>query len=496
VTGVNGETFTVSSGNATLASKNIQTNQQPNSLNSIVLSGVSGSLTSNYNTLTAAQTLLSVTPANLSAVGTQVYNGTTTFNAGSFTSVTGVNGETFTVSSGNATLASKNIQTNQQPNSLNSIVLASVNGSLTGNYSTLTVTQTSLTVTPASYTAITGTKIYDGVNGIINNATLTGVNGETFTVSATANSLNVVGATKFTDIGTSLIGNTNYVSASVNSILSGTSNNRASITVASLNIVANDQSTVYGTSLNLGTTAFKASGLKNNDQVSTITLTQGGNRTVPGDQDAATYSGSINGIIPSNTQGNFLLSNYQIQYTPGALTINPKVLTITGNDAEVISGNKPTFTFNVTGFTNPQDANKVQISGSLISPENSLPGTYEIGLGNLSVSNNSNYIISTNGYKPAKFTIRPAPNSPITPANQAASRGVFVDQNSVSIIAEIKQSSADMADQPLSDIRTVGGSTRTAYDGSTRLNLSIDVGNDYSGLHPETLPAIDNLYSL
>ena len=367
---------------------------------------------------------------------------------------------------------------------------------MTGNYSTLTVTQTSLTVTPASYTAITGTKIYDGVNGIINNATLTGVNGETFTVSATANSLNVVGATKFTDIGTSLIGNTNYVSASVNSILSGTSNNRASITVASLNIVANDQSTVYGTSLNLGTTAFKASGLKNNDQVSTITLTQGGNRTVPGDQDAATYSGSINGIIPSNTQGNFLLSNYQIQYTPGALTINPKVLTITGNDAEVISGNKPTFTFNVTGFTNPQDANKVQISGSLISPENSLPGTYEIGLGNLSVSNNSNYIISTNGYKPAKFTIRPAPNSPITPANQAASRGVFVDQNSVSIIAEIKQSSADMADQPLSDIRTVGGSTRTAYDGSTRLNLSIDVGNDYSGLHPETLPAIDNLYSL
>jgi hypothetical protein len=89
----------------------------------------------------------------------------------------------------------------------------------------------------------------------------------------------------------------------------------------------------------------------------------------------------------------------------------------------------------------------------------------------------------------------PAPNSPITPANQAASRGVFVDQNSVSIIAEIKQSSADIEDQPLSDIRTVGGSNKTAYDGSTRLNLSIDVGNDYSGLHPETLPAVDNLYS-
>jgi hypothetical protein len=225
-------------------------------------------------------------------------------------------------------------------------------------------------------------------------------------------------------------------------------------------------------------------------------LTQGGNKTVPGDQDAATYSGSINGIIPSNTKGNFLLSNYQIRYSPGVLTINPKVLTITGNDAEVISGNKPTFTFNVTGFVNPQDSNNVQISGSLVSPESLLPGTYEIGLGNLSVRNNSNYIISTSGYKPAKFTIRPAPNSPITPTNQAASKGIFVDQNSVSIIAEIKQSSADIEDQPLSDVRSIGGSNKTAYDGSTRLNLSIDVGNDYSGLHPETLPAVDNLYSL
>ena len=445
-------------------------------------------LSYNYNNLT-------INKANLTAFGTQVYNGTTLFNAGSFTSVTGVNGETFTVSSGNATLASKNVQTSQNPTTLNSIVLASANGSLTSNYNTLTAAQTSLTVTPASYTAITGTKVYDGTSGIINNATLTGVNGETFTVSATANSLNVVDASKFTAIGTSLSANTNYVATSVNSILSGTSNNRASITVASLNIVANDQSTIYGTSLSLGTTAFSASGLKNNEQILGVTLTQGGNTTVPRDQNAATYSGNVNGILPSNPKGNLLLSNYQIRYTPGALTINPKVLTITGNDTEVTSGNKPTFTFNVTGFINPQDANNVLITGSLVTPEGTLPGTYEIGIGDLKVANNPNYIINTSGYKPAKFTIRPAPTSPVTPSNQGATKGLFVDQNSVSIIAEIKHSTADEQDQDLNDVRSIGNSKMTAYDGTTRLNLSIDVGNDYSGLHPETLPAVDNIYS-
>ena len=366
---------------------------------------------------------------------------------------------------------------------------------MTSNYNTLTAAQTSLTVTPASYTAITGTKVYDGTSGIINNATLTGVNGETFTVSATANSLNVVDASKFTAIGTSLSANTNYVATSVNSILSGTSNNRASITVASLNIVANDQSTIYGTSLSLGTTAFSASGLKNNEQILGVTLTQGGNTTVPRDQNAATYSGNVNGILPSNPKGNLLLSNYQIRYTPGALTINPKVLTITGNDTEVTSGNKPTFTFNVTGFINPQDANNVLITGSLVTPEGTLPGTYEIGIGDLKVANNPNYIINTSGYKPAKFTIRPAPTSPVTPSNQGATKGLFVDQNSVSIIAEIKHSTADEQDQDLNDVRSIGNSKMTAYDGTTRLNLSIDVGNDYSGLHPETLPAVDNIYS-
>ena len=303
-------------------------------------------------------------------------------------------------------------------------------------------------------------------------------------------------ATKFTAISTSLTGNNNYSSTSVNSILSGISNNRVSITPASLSITANEQTTVYGSSLSLGTTAFITLGLKNNDQVLSVTLTQDTNTTVPGDQNAATYSGNVNGIIPSKPQGNILVSNYQIKYNSGALTINPKVLTIAANDTEVISGNTPTFTYIVTGFVNPKDSNNVQIIGSLVTPESTLPGTYEIGIGDLKVANNTNYIINTSGYIPAKFTIRPQPSSPITPNNQGAARGLFVDQNSVSVIAKITHSSANGENQQLTDIRTIGGSNKTAYDGTTRLNLSIDVGNDYSGLHPDTLPAVDNMYSM
>ena len=110
VAGVDGQTFTAT-GSGTLTTANVQTNQALSSIGTLVLSPVSGDSLSNYQTFTTANTSVSVTPATLTATGTQQYNGTTSF-AGSNLTITGVNGETFTAT-GAGTLSTANVQTSQ-----------------------------------------------------------------------------------------------------------------------------------------------------------------------------------------------------------------------------------------------------------------------------------------------------------------------------------------------------------------------------------------------
>ena len=101
-------------------------------------------------------TALKVTQANLSATGSQVYNGSTSF-AGSGLTVTGVNGQTF-AASGSGTLGSSgNIQSNQSLSSVSGLSLTGNGGALTSNYNPLTTGQTSVSVTPLSVTATANT---------------------------------------------------------------------------------------------------------------------------------------------------------------------------------------------------------------------------------------------------------------------------------------------------------------------------------------------------
>ena len=81
VVGVNGETFTAG-GEGVLNGKDVQVNQPLLSVRGLVLTGVSGSLLSNYNDLTVGQTSVSVTvkPISLSAPAiTKTYDGTYTY---------------------------------------------------------------------------------------------------------------------------------------------------------------------------------------------------------------------------------------------------------------------------------------------------------------------------------------------------------------------------------------------------------------------------------
>jgi len=122
----------------------------------------SGTSLSNYTLPTTDNGTGNITPANLSATGTQVYNGTTGFS-GSNLKVNGVDGQTFSAS-GTGTLGnSGNVQTNQNLASVSGLTLSGNGGALASNYNPLSTPQTSVSVTPAPLTlSTTASKTYDG----------------------------------------------------------------------------------------------------------------------------------------------------------------------------------------------------------------------------------------------------------------------------------------------------------------------------------------------
>jgi hypothetical protein len=149
-----------------------------------------------------------------------------------------------------------------------------------------------------------------------------------------------------------------------------------------LTVTASNQSTTYGTALVLGTSSFTTSGLVNSDAVSSVTLLQGGNSTVPATQGAGTYSGSTSGILASSASGTGL-SNYSITYVDGTLTINKATLTVTADNKSKTYGDaNPTLTYTITGYKNSENATSAGITGaaaiSTLADQSSSVGSYTI----------------------------------------------------------------------------------------------------------------------
>src|SRR5690606_32678818 len=90
-----------------------------------------------------------------------------------------------------------------------------------------------------------------------------------------------------------------------------------------LTITADDRSKTYGETLTLGSVAFTADGLVNSDAVASVTLTSTG---AAASADVDTYD-----ITASAAQGP-KLSNYDISYVNGTLTVNKAPQTITFTD--------------------------------------------------------------------------------------------------------------------------------------------------------------------
>ena len=202
-TGVGGESFGVTGSGASgnLASKNVQTNQSLASVTGLSLGASSnGGLASNYNTLGATGSSVSVTPANLTLTTsdvTKVYDGgTVAVGSAVATGGTSLKGSD-TLSGGSYAYTDKNAGTGNKTVTVTGVTVN--DGNSGGNYNVTYASNTTSTIDKADL-RLTGRKTHDGSTAMPGaTLTATGVAGETFSVTGAGASGNLATANPQTD---------------------------------------------------------------------------------------------------------------------------------------------------------------------------------------------------------------------------------------------------------------------------------------------------------
>ena len=159
------------------------------------------------------------------------------------------------------------------------------------------------------------------------------------------------------------------------------------------------------TNLNLGTIAFTAEGLKNDETVESVILSSTGGYDTDTSASARTYN---NDITASNAGGGtFTASNYSITYEAGDLTVNTAELTITADNRSKTYGDSlslGTTAFTSSGLKNSETIGSVALNsaGGYDTDTSASAGTYpypgDITAGNASggTFTASNYSITYN----------------------------------------------------------------------------------------------------
>ena len=367
-TGVNGETFTVTGAGlaGNLTSKNVLDNPINTSLNSVA--GVNlgnsnnGGIANNYNALSTANSSISVTKADLSLIGSRVYDGGTSF-AGQYLLAQGVGGESFAITGAgdNSNLISKNVVDNQSV-VLNSLAGLSLGTSSSGgdenNYNALSKLGSLVSVIKADATVTANsdlTKVYNGVSQSVTGFTATGlVNGETeavlTNVTASGSGINA-GTYSSVASGTDSNYNLSFVDGSLK------------ISKANAIVTANSDLTKVYNGVSQSVTGFTATGLVNGETEAVLTnVTASGTGT-----NAGTYTSVASGAD----------SNYNLSFIDGSLKINKANAIVTANSdlTKVYNGLDQSVTgFTATGLVNGETEavlTNVTASGSGINA-----GTY------------------------------------------------------------------------------------------------------------------------
>ncbi|WP_183974586.1 beta strand repeat-containing protein, partial [Tunturiibacter gelidoferens] len=273
----------------------------------------------NNGTLTVTQATLTVTAANAS----RTYGAA---NPAFSASASGaVNGDTFTFTESTSAIATSPVGTYA--------IVPLASGTNISDYSvvydngTLTITQATLTVTAAD-----ANRTYGAPNPTFNASAVGAQNGDTFTFNetTTATQASPVGTYPIvpTATGTNI---TDYNVVYVNGTLT--------VGKATLTVTATDANRTYG-SPNPTFTA-SATGVENSD---TFTYTETTTATTA--SPIGTYP-----IVPVAAGAN--LSNYNVIYNNGTLTIGQAMLTVTAGSASRIYGSpNPTFSATPVGAVN------------------------------------------------------------------------------------------------------------------------------------------------
>jgi hypothetical protein len=256
---------------------------------------------------------------------------------------------------------------------------SSTTGTLTVNPATLTITPTAgqSNVYGAAVPALTYTP-----NGFVNGDSATLLSG---LLRTTATAASLVGTYAFT-LGTLTAGNNYMLALSANPPT-------LVITPAPLTITPTaGQSKVYGAAE--PTLTYTASGLANNDPLSTITGALGTTATAA--SPVGNYPISLGTLVAGNNYTVVLAAN------PPSFAITPAPLTVTAdNQVMPPGGTVPAFTYHYTGLLNGDSSAAFTGSLATTATSSSAAGSYPITQGTLAAT--GNYSIGT--FHPGTLTV-------------------------------------------------------------------------------------------
>ncbi len=395
VTGLNGETLSLSGAGPAVANSHDVVNNSTNFLTSLggmtLANGASGTqgLASNYvlPSLAArsANNTATINPFGVTVLGvsgSKTYDGYATFDANQLALGSGIVTNDDVHLAGTGTVASKNVGSYTE--------WASSTLSLTGNQAinyTLDGGSVLATITPAALNLVIS-KTYNGSAQFTgtHSYTLSGTVGNDSTPTIASGTLNVASPNVAT-----------YASASTNNLVLSDTNYTltggtlaATINPATLSITASNVSKTYGQTLATSSTAFTSTGLQNGETIGSVNVSSTGSGANAG------VANSPYTIVASNaTGGTFNASNYTISYNNGVLTVNPRALNLRvtkayDGNASVSTGNGYTISGTVNGDATPS------INSGALTVNQSRPGSYGSGqvAQNTLALNNPNYTLT------------------------------------------------------------------------------------------------------
>ncbi|AHF94234.1 hypothetical protein OPIT5_08855 [Opitutaceae bacterium TAV5] len=163
--------------------------------------------------------------------------------------------------------------------------------------------------------------------------------------------------------------------------------------------VGTDLTKVYGEDFTFGSTHYTVGQLYGSDSVTDVTLASDGAAATAGVNGGVAYT-----VAASDATGSGL-SNYEITYTPGQLTVTPAALTIKADDLTKDFGQ--TFTFAGTEFTVTGLKNADAVTSATLVSDGAVStaaiGPYAINVSAATGTGLSNYTIS---YEPGTLTVQ------------------------------------------------------------------------------------------